>query len=241
MEYLTGFLDALAGLDPLVVGVATCLFLAVETSAFIGLVVPGDTVALVAGSTVTAPVEFATLVGLAVLGSLLGESGGYLIGRRFGARVRYGRTGRWIGERRWERAERFLNGGAGGWALVSARYVPIVHALVPVLAGTLRMPYRRFIAWEAGGALIWSLTYLGIGAIVGAALREHGHRLGYVGSAVILLLIGGVAVLVRWRRRGADRIEAAAEPAGSSGGAPSQATPKRHPAEAAGARAAGGD
>jgi membrane-associated protein len=210
MDHLTGFLDALAGLDPLVVGVLTGLFLALETSVFVGLVVPGDTVALVAGSTVTALEQFVTLVGFAVLGSLLGESGGYLIGRRFGTRVRYSRTGRRVGERRWGRAERFLNGGGGGWALISARYVPVVHALVPVLAGTLRMPYRRFIAWEAAGALIWSMTYLGIGTVAGAALREHGHRLGYAGSVVILLLIGGVDLLIRWRRRRANRIEAAA-------------------------------
>jgi membrane-associated protein len=231
MDHFLGLLDQLAGLDPLVVGLLTFLFLAVETSVLVGLAVPGDAVALLAGSTVTAPEQFAILVGYAILGTLAGESGGYLIGRRFGVRIRDSRAGRRVGERRWSRAEWFLNGGGAGWALISARYVPVVHALIPVVAGTLRMPYRRFIAWEAVGALAWAVTYVGIGAVASAALREHGHRLGYGGSAAALLLISAAAVLVRWRRRRKARSEAAVVAAARHGHGP-RTTREDQPARA---------
>src|SRR5918995_1445307 len=101
-DLIDRLLEALAGLDPLVLYLLTGLFTKLETSALVGLVVPGDAVVLLAGTTATSPARFLSLVGVAVAGSLAGESVGYLIGRRFGDRLRSSRLGR--------------RGGAGRWA-----------------------------------------------------------------------------------------------------------------------------
>jgi membrane-associated protein len=190
-------LEAMANQDMIVVGLVTFAILAAETSLFVGLLVPGDVVALFAGATVGHPLEFAALAGIAALGSLVGESAGYLIGRGYGRRLRHSRLGARLGERRWRRAERLALGRDGGWALVTSRFVPVLHSMVPVLAGALGVPYRRFIAWEAAGGLLWGATYVGVGSLVGAGLRGHGPLFGYTGSALLVVLVLVIAVVTR--------------------------------------------
>jgi membrane-associated protein len=219
IDFVNRLLEALTGLDPQVLYLLTGGFTMLETSALVGLVVPGDAVALLAGTTATSPARFLALVGAAVAGSLAGESIGYLLGRRFGDRLRRSRLGRRVGEGNWAKADRFLN-GRGGRAVFAARFVAVVHALLPVVAGTVRMPYRRFIAWAAAGSVAWSVLYVGVGAAAGASWREYGDRLGVAGYALLAALVATalLARAVRRRRRGTPTPGAAGpEPAAKAG------------------------
>jgi membrane-associated protein len=203
-DLLDGLLGTLTGLDPVVLLLVTGLFTTAETSMLVGMVVPGDTVMLLAGATVTSSARFAALVAVGTLGSLTGETIGYLLGHRFRDQLRNGRIGHRVGEGNWAKAEAFLNGG-GGPAVAAARFVAIVHAVLPVVAGTVRMPYLRFIARSATGAVAWSLLYTTIGAVAGASWRAYGERLsmsGYLllGMLALTLLLGRT---MRRRRRAA--------------------------------------
>jgi membrane-associated protein len=196
---IDALLDLVAGLPAGTLYLVAGLFMVVETLVGIGLLVPGDVVVLLAGSTVTGPARFGWLVLAAVLGSLAGESAGYLLGRRYGQSMRTSRLGRLVGPARWAAAEAFLH-GRGGRALAAVRFMAVVHAVAPVLAGSARMPYRRFVAWCTAGSLAWAVTYVGIGAAAGASWRAYGHRLGLAGY----VLLGGAAaalLLVRLARR----------------------------------------
>jgi membrane-associated protein len=201
-DVVSGLLASLAGLPPALVFAAVTLFMVAETSIGIGLLVPGDVVVVLAGSTATSPGRFATVVAATVLGSLAGESLGWLLGRRFGARIRYGRLGRRMGERNWARAEAFLN-GAGARSLIGARFVAVVHALAPVVAGSVGMPYRRFAGWSLAGTLMWSVVFTGAGLLAGASWRTYGERLGTVGWAVPAVVLA-VVLLVRAVRKRRD-------------------------------------
>jgi membrane-associated protein len=183
-ELVAGVLQGLAGLNVTALYALAGLFTALETSVGIGLLIPGDGVVLLAGTTATTPHRFTALVAAATLGSLAGESVGYLLGRRYGPRLRAGRLGRRLGEDRWVAAEAFL-AGRGGRAVAAARFVAVVHALVPVLAGTLGMPYRRLVGWSAVGAAAWSVLYVGIGAVAGASWRHYGDQMGLAGLAML--------------------------------------------------------
>jgi membrane-associated protein len=199
-DLINGLLQTLSGLSPAVLYLLTGVFTMLETSALVGLLVPGDAVVLLAGTTATSPTRFLALVTVAVAGSLAGESLGYLLGRRFGERLRSSRLGRRLGERNWAKAGEFLN-GRGGRAVFAARFVAVVHGLLPVVAGTVRMPYRRFVGWAAAGSLAWSLLYVGAGAAAGASWREYGERLGMAGYLVLGILLAA-ALLARMVRRG---------------------------------------
>lgn len=190
-------LDLLSDAGAATVAWVAGLFVAMETTLFVGLLVPGDVVAVIAGAAIDSPAA-AVLVYLAVvLGALIGESGGYLIGRSLGPRLRKGRAAAWIGDSRWRRAERLASGSDGGLALLTARFVPFMHSLVPAAAGALRMPYRRFLAWEALAAALWSGLYLTAGAVAGAALRDVPAIWQYAWGGFVVLVV----LTVRWIRK----------------------------------------
>jgi hypothetical protein len=88
--------------------------------------------------------------------------------------------------------------------VAAARFVALVHALVPVVAGTVGMSYRRLIGWGALGAVAWSMLYVGIGAAAGASWRHYGDRVGLAGLAVLGATLATLLV-VRAARRGPGR------------------------------------
>jgi membrane-associated protein len=178
------------------------VLLVLETTVLIGLVTPGEVVLLAAATTVGSAGEYAALAGIAAGASLVGQTGGYLIGRRFGGRLRASWAGRKIGEPHWVRAERVLAGGAGR-AIVASRFLAVAHSLVPVIAGTLRMPLRRFAPYTATGAVVWGLVYVGLGSAASAAVRHSAHLIGPVFTGVLVAAVVAVLVVraVRARRR----------------------------------------
>lgn len=184
--------------------VAVCVVMALETTMLVGVVVPGDLVVLFAASTARTPVELGLLVGAVLLGSLLGETVGYGVGRRWGARVRYSRAGRRLGEQRWVRAGDYLE-QRGGQAVFLARYLAAIHALTPIVAGAVGMRYRRFIAWCAAGGFTWSVLYVVLGAAAGASYRHYADALGTATSVAIGGLVGAVVFVgaVTLHNRGA--------------------------------------
>jgi len=202
IEPLTDLLDRalelLAGLDPLTLAVVLGLFTALETTALIGTVVPGDAAVLLAGSTVDSPARFALVLGVAAVGTYTGELIGYGLGRAVGPRLRTSRLGRMVGEHRWARTEAYL-AGRGAPVLVPIRFVSVLHAVAPVVAGTVRMPLRRFAGWAGLGALAWAASYTAIGTAAGTAYREFGH-LGLLLTLVVGIGAGAVIYLRRWRR-----------------------------------------
>ncbi|WP_156993213.1 DedA family protein [Pseudonocardia acaciae] len=185
----------LSGLDLWVLCLFAGLFIVMETTALVGLLVPGDVVVMLAGSTVQGPGQFAAVVAATIVGALVGESGGYLLGRRVGPRLRHGRLGRRVGDGHWVRAEGFL-AGRGAPVLVPLRFVSVVHAVAPLVAGTVRMPYRRFAAWSAVGAVVWSLLYTGVGVVAGVSYREN-QRVTLIAMAVALVCCAAVPLVRR--------------------------------------------
>jgi len=226
LDLVDGLLELLYGLDPLLLALGTAVFTALETTVLIGLVVPGDAAVLLAGSTADSPARFALMAAAGAVGSYTGEIGGYGIGRAVGPRLRYSRLGRWLGERRWAAAEAYL-AGRGAPSLVPARFVSVVHAVAPLLAGTVRMPLRKFLLWAGTGALLWSLFYTAVGTAVGAAYREY-RGLGLLVSVVVIAISMLALYLRRIVRRRRGRGEPEAEPttagAGSLRSGPSAGT-----------------
>lgn len=202
---LDAVMSSMGALPPGVMALAVGVLMALEASVMLGVVVPGDVGLLMAVATVGSTEGVILVVLAAVVGSLLGESGGYLIGRHLGPRLRSGWLGQRVGAQRWERSERYmLKRGAASVAV--ARYLAAAHAVMPIVAGATRMPYRRFIAWSALGAVTWAGLYGIIGSIVGHSYRVAADNI--VLSSVILLALvvvaGGIWLLVR-RAGGEDR------------------------------------
>lgn len=192
-EILDWLLAGVSGIDPFWRNFFAGLAIMLETSLFIGLIVPGDTVVLVASTGVADLPDFFWLVGAVLVGSMIGETIGFSIGRLFGARIRASKLGQRFGEDNWKRADIFVE-KRGGPAVAISRFLPVLHSLVPVVAGATTMRYKTFIAWTFGACLVWAATYVGIGYIARASYQEvaSNFRFGalvFVGILVIFIFV----------------------------------------------------
>jgi membrane protein DedA with SNARE-associated domain len=187
-EFLTWLLDAVQSVDPIVRTLLAGVAVMLETSVLIGLVVPGDTIVIVAGTAVASLAE-GVLLGIAVvLGALAGESIGFGLGRFLGPRIRHSRLGRRIGEENWARSERYLR-RRGGPAIFISRFLPVLHSLVPLTVGMSGFPYRRFLAWTIPACVIWSTLYISVAALAAGTYRELADQLHYAGYIFVVVIL----------------------------------------------------
>lgn len=200
-ELLQGALSAVAEVDPwlrtLLAGVAIML----ETSILVGLVVPGDSVVLVASTAVGSPVQYVALVLAVICGALVGESIGFWLGRTIGPWLKSSRVGRWIGTENWDRAQRYVD-RRGGIAVFLSRFLPVLHSVVPLTVGMGRMRYRTFLAWTAPACVLWTLLYVTVGWQAADTFKEvskelHSAGFIFVGAVVLFgLLVWGAKKLI---------------------------------------------
>jgi membrane-associated protein len=209
-EILTGVLDYVQGIDPVLRTIVAGIAVLLETSVLIGLLVPGDTIVIVAGTAVSSPWEGIILGVAVVLGALAGESIGFWLGRVLGPRIRYSRLGRRLGEKNWQRAERYLQ-RRGGPAIFLSRFLPVLHSLVPLTVGMSSFRYRRFLAWTLPACIVWSALYISVAALAAGTYRELSdsiHFAGYLFVGVIvvflLLILAGKKLIERLERKHLD-------------------------------------
>ncbi|WP_344918186.1 DedA family protein [Streptosporangium oxazolinicum] len=187
-------LDMLQSSSPYLVGSVLLAVLA-----FAGSLIPGVAAILVAGAALAGPWEIAAVALAGCAGCVLYATGGWLVGRRYGSRLRRSGAGRRIGERRWSRAEQLATGAGYGPALAAARFLPMVGSLIPIVAGTLRMPYPRFIRWVLAGSAVWVTVYLTLGTLAGEVLRQNRHLLVPILTCVAVVVAGLVVINYRAR------------------------------------------
>jgi len=205
-DILNWFLQSVQSVSPLLRDLIAGLAIMAETSLFIGLIIPGDTVVLVASSGVTDIPDFFYLLGAVLLGSLIGESLGFLLGRLFGKKIRYSKIGQRLGERNWQLADRFVS-RRGGIAVAISRFLPMLHSLVPVVAGMTKMPYRTFISWTVGACAVWASAYVGIGYLAHSAYDQIAGNLKWGGLA----FVGIILIFMIIVHFGKQKLEIAAE------------------------------
>ena len=193
-EILDWVINTVQGVDPALRNILAGLAIMLETSLFVGLVIPGDTVVLVASTGVQNLPDFFILLGCVLLGSLLGESFGFWIGRLFGERLRYSRLGRKIGESNWQLADSFIE-ARGGLAVAISRFLPVLHSLVPVVAGATKMRYRIFIRWTLGACAVWASAYVGVGYLAKSSYEQIGGTLKFGGVIFIGIILAFVVIV----------------------------------------------
>src|SRR5215210_3956780 len=124
-----------------------------EAAAFLGLVIPGETAIIVAGVVAgQGEINIVALIALVWACSVAGDLTGYVLGKRLGRPflLRHGpRVG--VSEERVHQVDAFF-ARHGGKAVFAGRFVGLVRALSPFVAGSSGMPLRRFIPYDVLGA-----------------------------------------------------------------------------------------
>lgn len=191
-DFLLWAIETVQSVDPVLRTIIAGVAIMLETSILIGLVVPGDTVVLVAGMGVTDVWQGVVLGAVVVIGALAGESIGFWLGRWIGPHIRHSRVGRWIGEEHWARSERYLR-RRGGIAIFLSRFLPVLHSLVPLTVGMSGFAYRRFLAWTLPACMLWSGIYVSVASLVAGSYKELADKVHYAGylfvGAIMLFLV----------------------------------------------------
>ncbi|MFF3006535.1 DedA family protein [Kitasatospora sp. NPDC057940] len=195
MHSITDWLDGLSG--PVVYAVVAALVFA-EDALFFSFLIPGESAAVLGGFLAhQGRVSIGWLVLAVVCAAVLGDSVAYEIGRHIGPAVLDTRMLR-RHEEQVDKARDLIR-RRGPAAVFFGRFVAFFRPVVPTLAGVSRMPYRRFLLFNALGGLAWGVGFTLLGYFAGAAYTKVE---GTVGGVVAALLAAAVVIaLIVWRVR----------------------------------------
>jgi undecaprenyl-diphosphatase len=137
-----------------------------ETGAFVGLVAPGETTVIVGGLVAgQGQISLMVLIAIVWTCAVLGDVTSYTLGRRLGRdfMVTHGARVK-ITEERLEQVEAFF-AKRGGMTILIGRFIGLVRAIAPFIAGASKMPLRKFLPYDVLGAGLWATTFCVLGYV----------------------------------------------------------------------------
>jgi len=196
----------LGTLPPALVYLVVAAVIGVES---LGIPVPGE-IALVSAAlvAVSGAVDIAWVAVSASAGAIIGDSLGYSFGRRGGRRLleRLGRRfPKHLGPPHLAQAERMF-ARWGVWTVFFGRFVALLRILAGPLAGSLKVPYPRFLAANASGGIIWASGTAYLVWALGRAAERWLSDFSWIALAVAILV--GIGTTLYLRRRAARSLRA---------------------------------
>jgi undecaprenyl-diphosphatase len=179
-----------------------------ETGAFVGLVVPGETVMLLGGAVAgQGAIDIYLLIAIAWFSAWAGDTTSFFLGRRLGREfvMRHGpRFG--ISHERFERVEDYFS-RHGGKTIFIGRFISLVRAFAPFIAGSSGMRYRAFVPYSILGTGLWASAHILIGYFFSRSIETAAK---YAGKGAFLLgtlivVVAGSVFLYRHFREEANR------------------------------------
>ncbi len=175
-----------------------------------GVPLPGESMIIGAAiyAATTGKLDITGVIAAAVLGAIMGDNIGYLIGRWAGFRV-LRRFGRYVGltDRRLQLG-RYLFQRQGGKVVFLGRFIAVLRTFVALLAGANQMEWKTFLLWNAVGGVVWATSYGLAAYLLGDAIRRIEGPIAIVVGAVGVVALGAAIVVLRRNER---RLEDKAE------------------------------
>jgi undecaprenyl-diphosphatase len=175
-------------------------FAFVETGAFVGLVVPGETVMLLGGAVAgQGAIDIYLLIAVAWFAAWAGDTTSFFIGRRLGREfvIRHGpRFG--ISHERFERVEAYFD-RHGGKTIFIGRFISLVRAFAPFIAGSSGMRYRAFVPYSILGTGLWASAHILIGYFFSRSIETAAKYAGKGAFllATLIVVVAGTVFLYR--------------------------------------------
>ncbi len=178
-----------------------------ETGAFVGLVAPGET-AIVLGGVVAAQgrVSLPLMLLVAWLAAALGDLASYSLGRRLGRPFLLARGPRLgVSAARLAAVDGFF-ARHGGKAILIGRFVGLVRAVAPFLAGAAKLPLRGFVPWSLAGTAAWASAFTLLGYAFHESFSSAAGALTHGALALAVLAAAVLVVRALRERRSAARL-----------------------------------
>lgn len=185
-----------------------------ETGAFVGLVAPGETFVVLAGAVAgQGETSVVLTIGIVWAGAFLGDTASYVLGVKLGRGfiLKHGSKVR-ISRERFAQVESYFD-KHGGKTILIGRFIGLVRALAPFIAGSSKMKYSAMAPYSVLGTGIWATTFTLLGFYasknIEAVLSNSEHAL--LAFAVIVATVVGVLLLVRYLQVEENRAKVARE------------------------------
>jgi membrane protein DedA with SNARE-associated domain/membrane-associated phospholipid phosphatase len=184
------------------------VFAFAETGAFVGLVVPGETVMLLGGAVAgQGAIDIYLLIAVAWFSAWLGDTTSFFIGRRLGREfvIKHGpRFG--ISHQRFEKVEDYFS-RHGGKTIFIGRFISLVRAFAPFIAGSSGMSYRAFVPYSILGTGLWASAHILVGYFFSRSIETAGKYAakGAFLLATLIVVVAGIVFLTRHFRVAGNR------------------------------------
>jgi membrane protein DedA with SNARE-associated domain/membrane-associated phospholipid phosphatase len=174
-----------------------------ETGAFIGLIAPGETTVIVGGLVAgQGQISLLLLIAIVWACAVLGDVTSYTLGRQLGRgfMVEHGARVK-ITEARIEQVEAFFE-RRGGLTILIGRFIGLVRAIAPFVAGASRMPLRKFLPYDVLGAGLWAATFCVLGYVFWQSFDKLTAWVsrGLFAFGLFVAVVVGIVFLVRLQR-----------------------------------------
>jgi membrane protein DedA with SNARE-associated domain/membrane-associated phospholipid phosphatase len=196
LDYLINFVSHFGHWGYFVIFIVVML----ECQAFLGLVMPGESLVLVGGFFAEQGLlDLGTLILVISLAAILGDSIGYELGRQLGRGWLLRQRGRFrLSQENLDRVDGFFV-RHGGKAVFSSHFLHLLRALMPFVAGVHRMRYLKFLAFNAAGCIVWASAFASLGYFAGAGWQLVAQWIGRASEIVGGALLFAIALGWFWR------------------------------------------
>lgn len=165
-----------------------------ESGLLAGFFLPGDSLLFTAGF-LASQGHFniwVMLIGSCVA-AIVGDSTGYVIGRKFGPKVFHKKEGFFFHQDHVEKAQKFFE-AHGKKTIILARFIPIVRTFVPTIAGVGKMHYQTFVTYNIIGGVIWTFGLIGGGYLFGQSIPNADRYLLPIIAGIIVISVTPPAI-----------------------------------------------
>ncbi|HKB52098.1 MAG TPA: bifunctional DedA family/phosphatase PAP2 family protein [Solirubrobacterales bacterium] len=179
------------------------VFAFAETGAFVGLVVPGESVMLLGGAVAgQGAINIYLLIAIAWFAAWAGDTTSFFLGGRLGREfvMRNGpRVG--ISHERFEKVEDYFS-RHGGKTIFIGRFISLVRAFAPFIAGSSGMRYRAFVPYSILGTGLWASAHILVGYFFSRSIdtaAKYAGRGAFLLATLIVIVVGAVVLVRRFR------------------------------------------
>lgn len=160
-----------------------------ETGLFFGFFLPGDYLLFTAGllcGTELLDVNIYMLTGSVIAAAIAGDYTGYASGRLFGKKLFKKEDSFFFKQKYLHKTEKFFT-KYGNASLILGRYFPIVRTFAPILAGAVKMDFKKFSIANISGGILWVSTLIPTGYYLGKTYPQVMEYLGYIIAGFIIV------------------------------------------------------
>lgn len=209
MENLIDFIKTLINPESIInYGGLTLLILVIfaETGLFFGFFLPGDSLLFIAGLLCAASeekikagepavfnVSIYVLLLAVMLAAILGDFVGYWFGRRTGP-VLFKRDDTFLFKKKYVMMADAFYKKHGAMALILGRFIPIIRTFAPIIAGVVKIDFKRFVFFNVIGAVVWVCSMILAGYFLGRSFPQIKDYLEYIVIGIILISIIPVVI-----------------------------------------------